>query len=99
MVLYVSSGAQPGDEARVTGTLATTASGCIGLADAEGVVRVVVWPEDSTLTNDGSIDVPELGHFELGDRLEGTGGYYTSDQSLNRIANECEAIEEVIRVR
>jgi hypothetical protein len=99
MVLYVSSGAQPGDEARVTGTLATTASGCIGLADAEGVVRVVVWPEDSTLTNDGSIHVPELGHFELGDRLEGTGGYYTSDQSLNRIADECEAIEEVIRVR
>jgi hypothetical protein len=35
----------------------------------------------------------------LGDRLEGTGGYYTSDQSLNRIADECEAIEEVIRVR
>jgi hypothetical protein len=98
--LLTASGAQPGDEALITGTVAVTDGGCVGLATA-ATIHLVIWPNGTSLEQSDLLKI-RLPTGELlgeGDQVEGAGGYYTSPREFQDQIDTCEADDEVIRVR
>lgn len=99
--LYTSVGEQPGDEALIAGTIALTPERCVGIEDAEGVIRAVIWPAGTTLVESDppriTVDGPDK--LTIGDAVTGSGGYYEDSDELTAVAQECEAPEEVVRIR
>ena len=99
--LYTSKGPQPGDEAMIVGTLALTPERCVGLEDAEGIIRAVIWPDGTKLVDNQPvrIAVDNAQELAVGDSVSGAGGYYANSDDLVAMAQECGAPEEVIRIR
>ena len=99
--LLTATGAQPGDEALITGKLALTSGGCIGLDAQDGLNHLVIWPQGTTLAGTDPVEVslPSGSTVTADDDIEGSGGYYTSPDDLADLIDLCDADAEVIRIR
>ena len=58
--LFSASGPQPGDEAGIEGTVALTATGCVGLTGTDGMTRLVIWPQGTSLSSADTLEAPGL---------------------------------------
>lgn len=58
---------------RIVGRIALTEGNCVGLQIGEQKT-VVVWPNGTTLTDNGRVDLPGLGTVEVGTSITGAGG-------------------------
>lgn len=103
LVIITDAGFLTGDEALVFGTLAATATGCVGIENSAGIIYPTVWPRGTTLVEESSvsIDIPGVGIKSLGDPIEGGGGYYqTSNRpALDEVAEVCDYEGEVAGIR
>ena len=101
IILHSAVVAQPGDEAIILGTVALTPQRCVGIEDADGVIRAVVWPDETQLVESDpvrmTVGVPD--DLMIGDEVAGAGGYYESSDDLASVAQKCGAPDEVIRIR
>lgn len=81
-----------GTEALVLGELAVLDGGCLGFRDEDGGQTLVVWPSRTTALPDVvGVDVPGMGAYQLGDAVEGAGGY--GDAVLGGPAGGCPSTE------
>lgn len=103
LAVITDSGFLTGDEAAITGTVAVTDEGCVGIANADGNVYPTIWPGGTSLADESvaTIDIPGVGSRAEGDAIKGTGGYYsaTSRDALNPVADRCAWEGEVIGIR
>lgn len=74
--LVAPSNAEGGD-ALITGKLAVNDADCLGVASDAGTVALVVWPDGTTLADDGTLVTPDGDHVEVGDEVNGGGGEVT----------------------
>lgn len=85
--IMVAASTEPEDvmEALVVGELARTPMGCLSLQSGSHT-NILQFPLGTTLADDGrSVEVPGLGAVELGDSIEGGGGYI----KLSDVPEEC----------
>ncbi|RKT36905.1 hypothetical protein DEU34_1435 [Microbacterium sp. AG1240] len=77
-------------EALITGTLTTTRSGCFAVTSG-GIIYPLQFPFGTVLSDDGhTVQVPGLEPLELGDSIQGGGGYV----ELDAVSPDCEADNE-----
>lgn len=100
--IFIDSGFLTGDQAAINGTLTVTTAACIGIASS-GKTYPAVWPRGTKLRAEDpvAIEIPGIGVKQLGDTIEGAGGFYTIDRfdALREVATRCEWSGEVIGVR
>jgi hypothetical protein len=102
LLLVRSQGEQPGDEARILGSIAVTEGRCVGLRDDEGVVRLVIWPQGTELVRSSPLLLQVARSEELseGDAVTGAGGYYDDPEDLAQQLEQCAPDDlQVIRIR
>lgn len=83
----VAASTEPDDvmEALVIGELARTPMGCLAIQSGSET-HLLQFPFGTTLADDGrSVEVPGLGTVELGESIEGGGGYI----KLSNVPREC----------
>lgn len=79
-------------EAQVIGELEVSTQGCLGVA-VEGDFVLAVFPYDSALSADGkSVRVPGAGELEVGDAIDGGGGWVPGDT----VPLPCGPVKEVV---
>lgn len=103
LVVITDAGFLTGDEALVFGELGVTETGCVGLEKSKGKVYPTIWPRGTTIVEESpvSINIPGVGIKNLGDHIEGGGGYYRTGNrpALDEVAEVCDYEGEVAGVR
>lgn len=100
--LLRATGEQPGDEARIVGSVAVTDGGCVGIRDDEGVVRLVIWPRGTDLVGSlpAVLEIDGVGEISEGDAVDGAGGYHDNPEEFAQQLDQCAPDDlEVIRIR
>ena len=85
--IMIAASTEPDEvmEALIVGVLARTPEGCLAV-ESGSEMHVLQFPFGTTLAEDGrSVQVPGLGTVELGDSIEGGGGYI----NLSDVPEEC----------
>lgn len=102
LVLFTDAGFLSGDEAAISGTLAVTEAGCVGITTEWGEVLLTVLPRNSEIRGSSpvAVSIPGEGVLHVGDTLTGSGGFYSADtfDALDVIETRCEWSGEIVGI-
>jgi hypothetical protein len=103
IAVVTDAGFLTGDDAAISGTVSLTEAGCMGITDDQGHTYPTIWPRGSALVagSKAGIDIPGVGVKQLGERVNGAGGYYETKTRpiLDEVAERCAWDGEVIGIR
>lgn len=75
---FVGPAASAGTDAQIAGELVVTDGRCLAVETAEGQRYVLVWPDGTSMVDNG-VEVRGAGRILVGDRFAAGGGYGPSD--------------------